>query len=65
MQSDAKNKASFKDVVLNGANIAGQIAMTGANFDGKLYAISLEAGRNRQLMHPSGYTRRSPPTIRT
>jgi len=27
MQSDAQNKASFKDVVLNSANIKGQISM--------------------------------------
>jgi uncharacterized protein YjbI with pentapeptide repeats len=42
MLSDGENKASFKDVTLVGATIKGQIAMTGATFDGKLNASLLQ-----------------------
>ena len=44
MRSDGQNKAGFKDVILSGAKITGQVSMTGATFDGKLDAASLEAG---------------------
>jgi uncharacterized protein YjbI with pentapeptide repeats len=44
MYSDDQNKASFKDVVLRGAKITGQIAMTGASFGGNLEADSLQVG---------------------
>jgi len=38
MRSDGQNKTSLKVVVLNGAKITGQLAMTGATFDGELDA---------------------------
>jgi hypothetical protein len=53
MRSEGENKASFKNVVLGGAKIAGQISMVGASFDGKLYADSLQVGVSL-LMYSDG-----------
>ena len=44
MYSDDRNKASFKDVILRGAKVTGQIAMRGASVDGKLDADALQVG---------------------
>jgi hypothetical protein len=46
MQSEGKNKASFKEVELGGANITGQVSMIGASFDGTLTAHSLQVGNS-------------------
>jgi uncharacterized protein YjbI with pentapeptide repeats len=58
MRSDAKNKASFKDVVLRGAKITGQISMVGASFDGKLNADSLQV-EGPLLMYSEGQNKAS------
>src|SRR5437773_1780512 len=44
MQSDADNRTSFKEVILRGAKVAGNIYMPGASFDGALDAASLQVG---------------------
>ena len=44
MQSDEKNKASFKNVNLRSAKVTGQINMDGTSFDGVLDADALEVG---------------------
>ena len=44
MNSDGQNKATFKDVFLSGAKVAGQLAMLGASIDGGLYASQLQVG---------------------
>jgi len=44
MRSEGRNKISFKDVVLRGAKITGEIDMTGASFGGTLDAYAVEAG---------------------
>ena len=46
MRSEGQNKATFKDVILAGAKITGQVYMTGASFDGALNAGSLQVGGN-------------------
>jgi hypothetical protein len=43
MDSDETHKASFKDVVLVGAKVVGQVSLTGATVDGQLNGDSLEA----------------------
>jgi hypothetical protein len=53
MSSEGPNKASFKDVVLTGAKITGQISMIGASFDGKLNTEALQAGSDL-LMYSMG-----------
>jgi uncharacterized protein YjbI with pentapeptide repeats len=44
MRSEGQNTASFKEVVLRGAKITGEIDMTGASFGGKLDAAALQVG---------------------
>ena len=44
MNSDAQNKASFKDVDLTGAKVTGNVVMGGASFDGVLEAGLLQVG---------------------
>jgi hypothetical protein len=58
MRSDGQNKASFKDVNLNGAKITGQIDMTGANFGGTLNAGILQVGYSL-LMRTDGQNKSS------
>ena len=56
MRSDGQNKASFKNVVLRGAKIAGQIDMSGASFGGTLNANGLQTG-DLLLCEPTPRTR--------
>ena len=58
MRSNDKNKASFKDVNLLGANIKGQIDMDGASFGGTLNANSLQVG-DSLLMRSGGQNKAS------
>jgi uncharacterized protein YjbI with pentapeptide repeats len=44
MGSDGANKASFKNVILRSAKVAGQINLTGASVDGDMDANSLQVG---------------------
>jgi uncharacterized protein YjbI with pentapeptide repeats len=44
MSSDGPNEASFKDVDLTGAKIAGQVVIGGAHFEGRLNATLLQVG---------------------
>ena len=46
MNSDDRNKASFKDVDLTGAKVAGQLIMLGASIDGLFIASRLKVGDN-------------------
>ncbi|MGC2221951.1 MAG: hypothetical protein WA624_06070 [Methylocella sp.] len=46
MRSDGQNKASFKDVILRRANVAGNVDMIGASLGGKLVADNLRVGGN-------------------
>ncbi len=56
MYSDDRNKASFKDVILRGANVTGQIVMRGACVDDTLDAEALEVGGDL-LMYSDDRTR--------
>lgn len=56
MRSDSQNNASFKDVVLRSAKIAGQIDMSDASFDGLLDADSLQVGGDKRCqLRPLGH----------
>ena len=44
MSSEGPNEASFKDVDLSGAKIAGQVVIGGTHFEGRLNATLLQVG---------------------
>jgi hypothetical protein len=54
MQSVGASKASFKNVILRSATIAGRVNMVGASFDGKLDAQGLRVGDSLLMSSGAG-----------
>ena len=44
MRSEGGNEAKFKKIILSGANVTGEIDLSGASFDGDLVAEALQVG---------------------